>query len=229
MVSSWAPVQWLRRGRRAYGHNGAAFIVQVALSWPRQFTSFGERGLTLPSRGRPQAGFAHLRPPLMSNVRALQVRSSSVCECPCRGLSGVRKIRREMPVANNATRGILTSEAGLFIAQGWAVLWSTAPFRKVAHGTAWQSHASATQQHRSVVGASRRRAAPGSQLVNRERRVWLNRQSVFPRNRVALCSSSARQNEGKLMHPTEQRPNPSIEGTCNIWLRQLSPAPHVKR
>ncbi len=25
--------------------------------------------LTLPSRGRPQAGFAHLRPPLMSNVR----------------------------------------------------------------------------------------------------------------------------------------------------------------
>jgi hypothetical protein len=27
------------------------------------------RALTLPSRGRPQAGFAHLRPPLMSNVR----------------------------------------------------------------------------------------------------------------------------------------------------------------
>jgi hypothetical protein len=29
--------------------------------------------LTLPSRGRPQAGFACLRPPLMSNVRALAV------------------------------------------------------------------------------------------------------------------------------------------------------------
>jgi hypothetical protein len=25
------------------------------------------------------------------------------------------------------------------------------------------------------------------------------------------------------------RPNPSIEGTSNIWLRQLSAAPHVKR
>ncbi len=25
------------------------------------------------------------------------------------------------------------------------------------------------------------------------------------------------------------RSNPSIEGTCNIWLPQLSPAPHVKR
>ena len=29
--------------------------------------------------------------------------------------------------------------------------------------------------------------------------------------------------------PTASMPNPSIEGTCNIWLRQLSPAPHVKR
>ena len=25
------------------------------------------------------------------------------------------------------------------------------------------------------------------------------------------------------------QPNPSIEGTSNIWLRQLSAAPHVKR
>jgi hypothetical protein len=33
------------------------------------------RGLTLPSRGRPQAGFAHLRPPLMSNVRRRYARS----------------------------------------------------------------------------------------------------------------------------------------------------------
>jgi hypothetical protein len=31
------------------------------------------RGLTLPSRGRPQAGFAHLPPPLMSNVRPLDL------------------------------------------------------------------------------------------------------------------------------------------------------------
>ena len=31
---------------------------------------FSGKGLTLPSMGRPQAGFAHLRPPLMSNVRA---------------------------------------------------------------------------------------------------------------------------------------------------------------
>src|SRR5438034_7793815 len=35
----------------------------------RRARSSALRGLTLPSRGRPQAGFAHLRPPLMSNVR----------------------------------------------------------------------------------------------------------------------------------------------------------------
>jgi hypothetical protein len=36
-----------------------------------------ETRLTLPSSGRPQAGFAHLRPPLMSNVRA----RSRKCAC----------------------------------------------------------------------------------------------------------------------------------------------------
>src|SRR5437762_13201890 len=36
---------------------------------PRAACALLSWGLTLPSRGRPQAGFAHLRPPLMSNVR----------------------------------------------------------------------------------------------------------------------------------------------------------------
>ena len=74
MVSSWAPVQWLRRGRCARGHNGAAFIVQVALSWNQQFTDFGSRGLTLPSRGRATSSFACCRPPLMSNVRRTRMK-----------------------------------------------------------------------------------------------------------------------------------------------------------
>ena len=34
---------------------------------------------------------------------------------------------------------------------------------------------------------------------------------------------------GKAVPRHQQRPNPSIEGTCNIKLRLLSPAPHVKR
>jgi hypothetical protein len=40
---------------------------------------------------------------------------------------------------------------------------------------------------------------------------------------------AVKRSKGKLMAIIEHRPNPSIEGTCNIWLRQLSPAPHVKR
>jgi len=31
------------------------------------------------------------------------------------------------------------------------------------------------------------------------------------------------------MQQRNAAPNPSIEGTSNIWLRQLSAAPHVKR
>ena len=34
---------------------------------------------------------------------------------------------------------------------------------------------------------------------------------------------------GELAGSENERPNPSIEGTSNIWLRQLSAAPHVKR
>ena len=33
----------------------------------------------------------------------------------------------------------------------------------------------------------------------------------------------------KGMRASDPSSNPSIEGTCNIWLRQLSPAPHIKR
>jgi len=34
---------------------------------------------------------------------------------------------------------------------------------------------------------------------------------------------------GELAGSENERPNPSIEGTSNIWLRQLPAAPHVKR
>ena len=44
--------------------------------------------LTLPSRGRPQAGFAHLRPPLMSNVRALASCQRACVFWPCTRLAG---------------------------------------------------------------------------------------------------------------------------------------------
>ena len=42
---------------------------------------------------------------------------------------------------------------------------------------------------------------------------------------AALCGVAANNS----VAPETARPNPSIEGTSNIWLRQLSAAPHVKR
>ena len=45
---------------------------------------------------------------------------------------------------------------------------------------------------------------------------------------VALPIASTASAEGRLSQH-KPSPNPSIEGTSNIWLRQLSAAPHVKR
>ena len=44
--------------------------------------------------------------------------------------------------------------------------------------------------------------------------------------RLGTSAKSLRLAESALSNP---RPNPSIEGTSNIWLRQLLAAPHVKR
>ena len=48
----------------------------------------------------------------------------------------------------------------------------------------------------------------------------------------AMSSSRSLSSVARLSGVCARRPkpsNPSIEGTCNIWLRQMSPAPHVKR
>jgi hypothetical protein len=62
------------------------------------------RGLTLPSRGSPQAGFAHLRPPLMSNVERQLSGWSTDQDLPT-SASGrhlpVRFIRNSMPWSAN--------------------------------------------------------------------------------------------------------------------------------
>jgi hypothetical protein len=90
-------------------------------------------------------------------------------------------------------------------------------------GLGWRQapDASTKQLHQSVVGASRRRAAPGSQAMDLEA---LPRLGQFPIHRGILG--------GVMLAPMsvlEHRPNPSIEGTSNSQLRCLSAAPHVKR
>jgi len=91
LISSWAPVQWLRRGRRAP-------VTMVPSPTPRfgccrrpPVTQPLRRGLTLPSNGHTTAGHnVSLRQggsrrcvPLMSNVRALQTQSSLPCAKYC--------------------------------------------------------------------------------------------------------------------------------------------------
>jgi hypothetical protein len=53
------------------------------------------------------------------------------------------------------------------------------------------------------------------------------------RERRLACSSSGIRQQQRIVPPgsstSEPSSNPSIEGTCSIWLRQLLPAPHVKR
>src|SRR5438034_6208173 len=58
----------------------------------RRARSSALRGLTLPSRGRPTAGFAHCRPPLMSNVRRLQFQH---CSSQCSTLTFVTRYLKE--------------------------------------------------------------------------------------------------------------------------------------
>jgi hypothetical protein len=54
-------------------------------------------------------------------------------------------------------------------------------------------------------------------------------ESHLPHASVATSNESAKGPSRLASAPSELGANPSIEGTCNIWLRQLSPAPHVKR
>jgi hypothetical protein len=93
--------------------------------------------------------------------------------------------------------------------------------REAGLGSRHTPYASSKQQHQSVDGASRRRAAPGNQPMDLEALLRFGQHSIHRSISMALC-----------WHPMsviEHRPNPSIEGTSNIWLRQLSAAPHVKR
>ena len=74
------------------------------------------------------------------------------------------------------------------------------------------------------------RVSPRSNAEYRQARLWAARQacdqSAEP---VSVKRSLVAQRRKEFVVYGKQSPNPSIEGTCNIRLRRLSPAPHVKR
>ncbi len=85
----------------------------------------------------------------------------------------------------------------------------------------------ARQQGQTVVGASRRRAAPGSQPVESFATPPVRGYAIG--TRFGVCWRPAEQPRAVSFVNKCQRPNPSIEGTSNIRLRRRSAAPHVKR
>jgi len=207
--------------------------------------------LTLPSRGRPQASFACLRPPLMSNVRP--------------------------PSQSNATRAPLTAEAHRTVAavasssgrsaehhirnrrSGLSVRKSAASERphtfEAILGQVGSGSPSLVQPGREDVGnvASSFRQSVNtkpehSQAVRSRSR---KRQSLAMsvcvaerRSQSALLRVCVLANEGEIQLPVLARsvpssrwPNPSIEGTHNGGAQWRAPsrsaaplcAPHVKR
>ena len=109
--------------------------------------------------GRPQAGFACLRPPLMSNVRALQTQFRS-------------RMRSVCPRAHESSVSQRSSGVGsrLCIRPGFGQVRdepvSPSSIRQDSQGSSELRDASDRQQHQPVVGAPRRRAAPGSQSMD---------------------------------------------------------------
>jgi len=173
--------------------------------------------------GRPQAGFAHLRPPLMSNVRRRMAATEMTGRANPSGASG---------------RTVASTVARL------AVLVATRCGRSVPPGrepTGVPSRRSGARCHRTGRPAWAARPARGwSRKVVLARKV---RSLPMPCGRTR-CSCTLKAMNSKAATPlsvtvvpawkrcgtpSPTTPNPSIEGTSNIWLRQLSAAPHVKR
>ena len=126
-----------------------------------------ECGLTLQSTGRPQAGFAHLRPPVTSNVRALRARPRIVMP---------RKVEQSLwaagePVDAGAESLLSPPVVSTRLNSMSSRVRSQAALRHVRSLSSGATHllASGRLQCQSVIGAPRRRAAPGNQSVNLRR------------------------------------------------------------
>jgi len=184
--------------------------------------------LTLPSRGRPQAGSAHLRPPLMSNVRALK----------CEARERESRVVHQPTVACNESffRRLFRAAAHLAVESG--------SFRiiGVPREVSRKWHHVLARSGQAAMSVSCWRFAPprcAGQSVSESEALLrfgqLTSSSTKPAGVMLVFSKAA--SEVRLMSVIAQRPNPSIEGTCNgepHWFasaRSVTPshAPHVKR
>ena len=163
----------------------------------------------------------------MSNVRALAAGAIKLSR-PSRAPRSGRRINRGLQPASNAATcsGLCTvpssqaANARVYSNRGANFkqnAWHWRGLRKVGFLGAAKSHATATGFALKFNSMQTHVYRSGTQA----------RVKSVVEGRLRQAPSVAGGEE--LAAFVNERPNPSIEGTSNIWLRQLSAAPHVKR
>ncbi len=185
--------------------------------------------LTLPSRGRPQAGFAHLRPPLMSNVRRRNHGQSRSFENPRRQSRRVAVVGLRFQASSGGTYAVhpkrstqkpsCSCSSGLRLV-GWLRQFVTGP--KIVEFT-WARG----KQRRAWSGVRERRRVlriSGVSVLRWPRLRWSEEWLLRSQNLASLAAAFMAERE-----PNPAPPNLSIEGASTSKLRLLAAAPHVKR
>ena len=196
------------------------YVTKSCLTPSRRAVARG-RSLTLPSRGRPQAGFARLRPPLMSNVRPRQMRHEQ------RPKRSTAKQRSFSAVRPGGVREPLVRKKFRIASPQRSVCCSRSARPSTLRKSMNVENTNCTRRSNPRVNAPvllrcasspalRSTAAPGPQV-----RLGASYRS----RRAASCRVAAE----RMLPSSATRPNPSIEGTFQSPLRALWPAPHVKR
>jgi hypothetical protein len=176
-----------------------------------------------------------LQPPLMSNVRRHQGRCHDA-RLPTVADSGLRQSDELSEL--EGIDGFSGSGGSLFCIAG--VCTRVPKSHSPAHGHESQ-RCCFQSMGRLVQGCIGGRMVGGIAMRSGQVRKQGNRLSLADlliQKRVGRCarplqracpSSSWNRSRTSWFFPLAMAPNPSIEGTCNIRLRRLSPAPHVKR
>jgi hypothetical protein len=186
--------------------------------------------LTLPSSGQSTASFAVCRLPLMSNVRPFEMQLV-LNRSACTHASVVPGRPSARPASHRAAHS--SSSPAL----EWAVR-RTRGQRSASSARKSTAPAAVPSRARTCMAANAQ-ASQGSAAVGNLVRSPLGIEVRITSTALRLRSTHSGeapqvsdrrgqyQRARAASHP--QWPNPSVEGTCNIRLRLLSHAPHVKR
>jgi len=189
----------------------------------------------------------------MSNVRRRNHGRSTLLENPRRQSRSCCGGRVELPSAKEGTYAVHTKRSmqkpGCSCCSGLRLVVRLRKSGRIESRTEspWVRYADASSTN--AVVAARPKIVEFTWVRSKQRRAWsgvCERRRVlrvpgvnvlrWPRLRRSKEQFLRSQNLASLVatviaerKPNAATPNPSIEGTSNIWFRQLSAAPHVKR